>query len=61
MRKPVGVAAITEPGASVNIRQQTVWVVCDDGAVFISRGGPWRAANPIPGSQREAETASKGE
>ena len=57
-RRPVGVAA----------SGNTTLVVCDDGAVFVPRGGvtphgpvEWVELAPIPGSMRDATYGDAGQ
>ena len=45
VRNPVGIACLK------NARGDTIFVVCDDGAVFVSENGfNWMPNPPIPGT-----------
>lgn len=55
MRKPIGICVV--PGWEPPFHRETLYVACDDGAVFEinDHERDWTEMAPIPGSRREAE------
>ncbi len=58
MRKPIGISVnpVDMDGGNPH---ETVYVACDDGAVFVIVGEEedWIEMTPVPGSRRDAEQA----